>query len=174
MNIEQVFTQEHIEYFKKHKNEITSELLEQLRQHGNEGKQIALDILDTEKSEDNYYLDAFGGKISFLGDRNLKKAYTSMKLEKIHIDEIKRCSEDLKYFMDNYIKIRTKKGYDFAELRDYQQRFLDVLNSDAESIVAMLGRQCCDGDTKIRIKDGDSERDMSLEELFEEAENDNS
>lgn len=141
MNIEQVFTQEHIEYFKKHKNEITSELLEQLRQHGNEGKQIALDILDTEKSEDNYYLDAFGGKISFLGDRNLKKAYTSMKLEKIHIDEIKRCSEDLKYFMDNYIKIRTKKGYDFAELRDYQQRFLDVLNSDAESIVAMLGRQ---------------------------------
>lgn len=141
MDINQVFTPEIIEYYKTNKSEITKELLDQLRNSGNEGKQIALDILDTEKSEDNYYLDAFGNKISFLGDRNLKKAFTQMKLSQIHIDEIKRCSEDLNYFMDNYIKIRTKKGYDFAELRSYQQRFLDVLNSDSESIVAMLGRQ---------------------------------
>lgn len=141
MDIKEIFKPEIIEYYKTNKSEITKELLDQLRNSGNEGKQIALDILDTEKSEDNYYLDAFGNKISFLGDRNLKKAFTQMKLSQIHIDEIKRCSEDLNYFMDNYIKIRTKKGYDFAELRDYQQRFLDVLNSDSESIVAMLGRQ---------------------------------
>lgn len=141
MDIKEIFKPEIIEYYKTNKSGITKELLDQLRNSGNEGKQIALDILDTEKSEDNYYLDAFGNKISFLGDRNLKKAFTQMKLSPIHIDEIKRCSEDLNYFMDNYIKIRTKKGYDFAELRSYQQRFLDVLNSDSESIVAMLGRQ---------------------------------
>lgn len=164
MDINQVFTSEIIEYYKTNKSEITKELLDQLRNSGNEGKQIALDILDTEKSEDNYYLDAFGNKISFLGDRNLKKAFTQMKLSPIHIEEIKRCSEDLNYFMDNYIKIRTKKGYDFAELRDYQQRFLDVLNSDSESIVAMLGRQCISGETLITLETAK----VSIEMLFQE------
>lgn len=141
MDLKEIFTPERIEYFKTHKNEITFELLQNLRRQGNEGKQIALDILDTEMSPDNYYLDAFGKKIFFMGDRNLKRAYTSMNLSPIHIEEIKRCSNDLKYFMDNYIKIRTKKGYNFPELRQYQQKFIDVLNSDYESIVAMLGRQ---------------------------------
>lgn len=139
--IKEVFTPEIISYYNTHKNEITAELLEKLRSSGNEGKQIALDILDTEKSGDNYYLDAYGNKIFFMGDRNLKKAYTPMKLEQIHIDEIKKCSEDINYFMYNYIKIRTKKGYNFPELRSYQKEFLKVLNSDAESILAMLGRQ---------------------------------
>ena len=164
MDIKEIFKPEIIEYYKTNKSEITKELLDQLRNSGNEGKQIALDILDTEKSEDNYYLDAFGNKISFLGDRNLKKAFTQMKLSQIHIDEIKRCSEDLNYFMDNYIKIRTKKGYDFAELRSYQQRFLDVLNSDSESIVAMLGRQCISGETLITLETAKA----SIETLFQE------
>lgn len=141
MDIKKVFTPDVIQYYKNNKSEITKELLDQLRSNGNEGKQIALDILDTEMSPDNYYLDAFGKKIFFMGDRNLKRAYTSMRLAPIHIEEIKRCSVDLKYFMDNYIKIRTKKGYNFPELRAYQQRFIDVLNSEYESIVAMLGRQ---------------------------------
>ena len=164
MDIKEIFKPEIIEYYKTNKSEITKELLDQLRNSGNEGKQIALDILDTEKSEDNYYLDAFGNKISFLGDRNLKKAFTQMKLSQIHIDEIKRCSENLNYFMDNYIKIRTKKGYDFAELRSYQQRFLDVLNSDSESIVAMLGRQCISGETLITLETSE----VSIETLFQE------
>ena len=171
MDIKEIFKPEIIEYYKTNKSEITKELLDQLRNSGNEGKQIALDILDTEKSEDNYYLDAFGNKISFLGDRNLKKAFTQMKLSQIHIDEIKRCSEDLNYFMDNYIKIRTKKGYDFAELRSYQQRFLDVLNSDSESIVAMLGRQCISGETLITLEtakvSGETAK-VSIETLFQE------
>lgn len=171
MDIKEIFKPEIIEYYKTNKSEITKELLDQLRNSGNEGKQIALDILDTEKSEDNYYLDAFGNKISFLGDRNLKKAFTQMKLSQIHIDEIKRCSENLNYFMDNYIKIRTKKGYDFAELRSYQQRFLDVLNSDSESIVAMLGRQCISGETLITLEtakvSGETAK-ASIEMLFQE------
>ena len=140
-NLQEVFTPELIEYYKTNKNLITSDLLAKLREFGNDGKQLALDILETEKSEDNYYLDAFGKKISFEGDRNLKPAFTQMKLSPIHIEEIEKCSKDLNYFMDNYIKIRTKKGYNFPELRGYQKRFIDILNSDSETVVGLLGRQ---------------------------------
>lgn len=171
--LQEVFTPELIEYYKTNKNLITSDLLAKLREFGNDGKQLALDILETEKSEDNYYLDAFGKKISFEGDRNLKPAFTQMKLSPIHIEEIEKCSKDLNYFMDNYIKIRTKKGYNFPELRGYQKRFIDILNSDSETVVGLLGRQCCDGKTKIKIKDENSEREITLEELFNEAEAEN-
>lgn len=139
--LQEVFTPELIEYYKTNKNLITSDLLTKLREFGNDGKQLALDILETEKSEDNYYLDAFGKKISFEGDRNLKPAFTQMKLSPIHIEEIEKCSKDLNYFMDNYIKIRTKKGYNFPELRGYQKRFISILNSDSETVVGLLGRQ---------------------------------
>lgn len=140
-NLQEIFTPELIEYYKTNKNLITSDLLAKLREFGNDGKQLALDILETEKSEDNYYLDAFGKKISFEGDRNLKPAFTQMKLSPIHIEEIEKCSKDLNYFMDNYIKIRTKKGYNFPELRSYQKRFIGILNSDSETVVGLLGRQ---------------------------------
>lgn len=150
--LQEVFTPETIEHYKNNKHLITTELLDTLREFGNEGKELALEILDTEKSEDNYYLDAFGKKISFEGDRSLKPSFTQMKLSPIHFQEIERCSKDLNYFMNNYIKIRTKKGYNFPELRNYQKRFIDVLNSDCESIVGMMGRQCCDGKTKVDLE----------------------
>ena len=92
-NIEDIFDSKLIEYYKTNKNEITSELLQTLRSKGNLGKQIALDILDTEKTKDNYYVDSYDNKISFDGDRELKKSFTPMSLSKIHLDEIKKCSD---------------------------------------------------------------------------------
>lgn len=140
--LKEIFTANTINHYKNNKGLITSELLETLRSYGNEGKQIALDILDTEKSEDNYYLDAYGEKISYMGDRNLKKAYTEMKLSPIHIEELKRCKEDLYYFKDNYVKIRTKDGVNFPETRPYQIKFLDsILDEESEGTVSLQGRQ---------------------------------
>lgn len=140
--LKRVFTPELIENLKNNKDLITFELLEQLRSMGNTGKQIALDILDTEKSSDGFYLDAHGNPISFDGNRRLKKAFTEMSLSKIHIDEIKRCASDLNYFMDNYVKIRTKNGVNFPELRKYQKEFLEVINKDEnESIASLQPRQ---------------------------------
>lgn len=140
--LKEIFTTDTINHYKNNKGLITSELLEILRSYGNEGKQIALDILDTEKSEDNYYLDAYGEKISYMGDRNLKKAYTEMKLSPIHIEELKRCKEDLYYFKDNYVKIRTKDGVNFPETRSYQIEFLDsILDEESEGTVSLQGRQ---------------------------------
>lgn len=140
-DIRSIFTEETIEYYKNHKDEITSELLSTLRMHGNEGKQIALDILDTEMDDDSYYLDSFKQRICFRGKRDIKCAYTKMSLSPIHIEEIKKCSESLEYFKNNYVKIRTKDGINFPELRKYQDDFLKVLDSDAEKIVSLQPRQ---------------------------------
>ncbi len=139
--LKDIFTPEVIQHYKTNKNLITSELLAELRSHGNEGKDIALEILDTEKSEDNFYLDAFGEKISNNGNRDQKKAFTQMKLSKIHLEEIERCKNDLMYFKDNYVKILTKSGYTFPETRPYQVEFLKDMDGDDENIVSLQGRQ---------------------------------
>lgn len=139
--LKDIFTPEVIQHYKANKNLITSELLAELRSHGNEGKDIALEILDTEKSEDNFYLDAFGEKISNNGNRDQKKAFTQMKLSKIHLEEIEKCKNDLMYFKDNYVKILTKSGYTFPETRPYQVEFLKDMDGDDENIVSLQGRQ---------------------------------
>lgn len=159
-----IFTDSVIEHYKNNKQLITYELLQKLRSYGNEGKQIALEILDTEKTPDNYYVDAYGEKIAFLGDREIKRPFTKMKLAQIHIDELKRCAEDLNYFRENYVKIRTKDGINFPEMRTYQQGFLDALTSDYETIVSLQPRQCCSGDTKVNVDNCE----MSIEDLFNE------
>lgn len=140
-DLKKIFTDSVIEQYKNNKQLITYELLQKLRSYGNEGKQIALEILDTEKTLDNYYIDAYGEKITFLGDREIKRPFTKMKLAQIHIDELKRCAEDLNYFRENYVKIRTKDGINFPEMRSYQQGFLDALTSDYETIVSLQPRQ---------------------------------
>ena len=142
MDINSIFTEEVINHYKANKNLITSELLDKLRSFGERGKDIALEILDTEKSNDNYYLDAFGEKISNNGNRNQKKAFTQMKLSKIHLIEIEKCKNDLMYFKDNYVKILTKSGYSFPETRPYQEEFLkDMIDDSYENIVSLQGRQ---------------------------------
>lgn len=136
-----IFTKKHIEYYKNNKTEITTELLDTIRSYGNEGKKIAIEILDFEKDSEQYYLDAFGNRISFNGNRRLKKPFTKLDLFPIHLEELKRCSESIHYYKDNYVKIRTKSGVDFPEMRTYQNDFISLLNSDDESIVGLMGRQ---------------------------------
>lgn len=130
-----------IEYVKEHKELITKEILDELRKT-KEGKHIALEILDLPKDEEQYYLDAFGNRISNNGNRMIKKPFTKINLASIHIDEIKRCFESLDYFKSNYVQIKTPKtGVNFPDLRPYQDKFLEVLKSDKESIVSLQGRQ---------------------------------
>jgi len=135
-----VFTPEVIEHLKNNKEEITQELLDKLRTHGNEGKQLALDILDTVKDEAEYYLDSFGDRMFFNGNRRLKTEFRKLDLCDIHIQEMKRCSEDSNYFKDNYVKIRTKSGVNFPDLREYQNRVLSTI-IEKESIVSLAPRQ---------------------------------
>ena len=141
-NLKDIFTKEHIKYFKNNKHEITQELLETLRAYGNEGKHIALEILDLETDNESYYLDSYGHRISYNGNRRLKKPFTKLDLYPIHIEELEKCSNDVHYFKDNYVKIKTPKGVDFPDLRDYQDNFIDVLKDDLlEDVVSLQPRQ---------------------------------
>lgn len=152
MSLKDIFTPEIIKYFKEHKEEITSELLQELRSYGNEGKQLCLDILDTVMDEEEYHLDAFGKRITFDGNRALKSPMTKMNLSPIHIEEIQRCSQDLEYFKDNYVKIKTRSGVNFPDLREYQNEFIKILTNDEnESVVAMMPRQCITAGTMIDV-----------------------
>lgn len=141
VELEQIFTDKIIQYYKNNKHEITSDLLETLRTYGNYGKSIALDILDFEKDSEQYYLDSFRNRISFNGNRRVKKPFTKLDLSPIHIEELKRCSEDIHYYKDNYVKIRTKSGVNFPELRIYQNEFIETLSNGGENIIGLMGRQ---------------------------------
>lgn len=96
--------------------------------------------LELRKDNEDYYLDAYGKRISFKGVRTLKKAYTKLPLTKAHIEEIVKCAQDFEYFRDNYCIILTKKGYDFVEPRDYQKRLCDDL-VNFKRIIALWSRQ---------------------------------
>ena len=131
-----------INQLKENKSLITFELLEALRAKGNEGKQICLDILDTKKDEEDYYLDAFGGRITYKSERDLKKAFTRMNLDQIHIDEIKRCASDFNYFRSNYLKIKTPtSGISFPDFRPYQDEFIEHILNPYEKLISLQPRQ---------------------------------
>lgn len=167
--LKEIFTPQVIEFFKKNKNKITQELLTQIRIYGNEGKELALEILDFEKDSEQYYLDAHGNRMSFNGNRKLKKAFNKLSLSKIHVDELKKCQNDIHYFKDNYIKIKTKSGVNFPDTRDYQDDFLNVLtDEDEENIVTLQGRQCCSKGTAVDILNNTKKEIKTFEELFNE------
>jgi len=166
MGIE-IFTKEVINHYCNNKDLITEELLSSLRAYGNEGKKIALEILDLEKDDEAYYLDAFGNRMSANGNRMLKKPFTKLPLSPIHIEEIKKCHEDIHYYKDNYVKIVTKSGINFPELRDYQSEFLDVIE-DNESVAGLLPRQCCTKDTVLNISYNNRRYSTTFEDLFYE------
>nr|DAM38268.1 MAG TPA: large terminase protein [Caudoviricetes sp.] len=137
-----IFPPELVEYYKQNKNLITEELLDTLRTYGNDGKALALEILDTPMDDEKYHLDAFGNRIFFNGNRQLKRPFTKMPIAKIHEIEIKKCADDIYYFMNNYIRITTPKGLNFPELREYQREFIYVINKkENEKIISLQPRQ---------------------------------
>ena len=142
MSLSQIIDATTIEQLRNNKSSITSDLLEALRAHGNDGKQIALDILDLAKDNEQYYLDAFGNRMSFNGNRRLKKAFTKLDLSDIHKTELAKCANDIHYFKDNYVKIKTKQGVNFPDLRSYQDDFINgIIPDENEDNLGLMGRQ---------------------------------
>lgn len=160
-----MLTKSEITYFKNHKSEITPELLDVLRTT-NEGKLQALEILETPKNDENFYIDAYGNPISYNGDRALKKAFTQLELSKIHEIEIEKCMNDIFYFLDFYVRILTPKGVDFPEVRQYQRDFLNVISPiENENIIATMPRQCISKDCKVKVNNVET----TIEDLFNES-----
>jgi hypothetical protein len=96
--------------------------------------------LDLPRDNEDYYLDAYGHRISFKGIRTLKRAYTKLPLTRRHVEEIVKCAQDFEYFRDNYCIILTKTGYGHVEQRDYQKRLCDDLINH-HRIIGLWSRQ---------------------------------
>lgn len=142
MSLSQIIDKKTIDYLTNNKSEITVDLLTALREHGNNGKQIAIDILDLKKDNEQYYLDAFGNRMSFNGNRRLKKSFTKIDISEIHKLEIAKCADDIHYFKDNYVKIKTKQGVNFPDLRSYQDNFINsIIPDENEDNLGLMGRQ---------------------------------
>lgn len=135
-----ILSADQIKVLKENKNLITSEILDELRKT-KEGKSVALEILDIEKDSEDYYLDAFGGRIAFNGNRQIKPFHTKINLSDIHIQEIKKCSEDIDYFKNNYVQFRTKSGIGFPDHREYQEKFIHSLNDENDQYLVVFPRQ---------------------------------
>ena len=135
-----ILSNEQIELLKNNKNLITEELLDELRKT-KEGKSVALQILDIPKDDEDYYLDAFGSRISFDGNRQIKPCYTKIQLTDIQIKEIQKCSEDIDYFKANYVQFKTKSGIGFPDHRKYQDDFIHALNDENDQYVVVFPRQ---------------------------------
>lgn len=87
-------------------------------------KNMIIYLLETEKDEEGYYLDSFSKRITYNGIKTLKRENVQTNWTPLQRSEYIKCSADFEYFFFNYCKIMTKKGYNFPEIREYQERMI--------------------------------------------------
>jgi len=77
----------------------------------------------------------------YLGNPNLKKAHTASRFTKKQIQEVVKCLESPKYFIENYLKIVTiDKGLVPFEMYDFQRKMVDTFH-DNRFTICKLPRQ---------------------------------
>lgn len=79
----------------------------------------------------DFEFDIYNNKIAFDNNETLKPANCILPYTQEHIDELKRCKNDIIYFAENYIKIvHIDHGLIPIQLRDYQKKaLLAMLNN---------------------------------------------
>ena len=71
----------------------------------------------------------------YLGNPNLKKAHTPSRFTKKQIQEVLKCLESPKYFIENYLKIVTiDKGLVPFEMYDFQREMVDTFHENRFTI----------------------------------------
>ncbi len=77
----------------------------------------------------------------YLGNPNLKKAHTSSRFTKKQIQEVMKCLESPKYFIEEYLKIVTiDKGLVPFQMYDFQRKMVDTFH-DNRFTICKLPRQ---------------------------------
>jgi len=77
----------------------------------------------------------------YLGNPNLKKAHTPSRFTKKQIEEVMKCLENPKYFIEQYLKIVTiDKGLVPFEMYDFQRKMVDTFH-DNRFTICKLPRQ---------------------------------
>ena len=71
----------------------------------------------------------------YLGNPNLKKAHTKSRFTKKQVEEVMKCMDDPKYFIENYLKIVTiDKGLVPFEMYDFQREMVDKFHENRFTI----------------------------------------
>jgi len=71
----------------------------------------------------------------YLGNPNLKKAFTKQRFTKKQIEEVVKCMDDPKYFIEKYLKIVTlDKGLVPFTMYDFQRKMVDIFHNHRFSI----------------------------------------
>ena len=77
----------------------------------------------------------------YLGNPNLKKAHTKSRFTPAQVDEVMKCLEDPKYFIERYLKIVSiDKGLIPFEMYDFQRKMVDTFH-DNRFTICKLPRQ---------------------------------
>ena len=77
----------------------------------------------------------------YLGNPNLKKAHTKSRFTPTQVDEVMKCLEDPKYFIENYLKIVSiDTGLIPFEMYDFQRKMVDTFH-DNRFTICKLPRQ---------------------------------
>ena len=71
----------------------------------------------------------------YLGNPNLKKAFTKQRFTKKQVQEVVKCMSDPKYFIETYLKIVTlDKGLVPFTMYDFQRKMVDIFHNNRFSI----------------------------------------
>lgn len=93
------------------------------------------------KHDSGFFLDIDNRKIHYDNNPMLSTVGTKLALTKEHILELKKCSEDYIYFIENYIKISTlDEGEQYPTLRKYQKNIIQQYTKERFNLF-MAGRQ---------------------------------
>lgn len=89
------------------------------------------------------------------GNDLLKRTGVQIQWTPEMVNEYTHCATDIKYFIENYIKIITlDDGKTKFILRDYQENIIDTFEQE-QRVILMLPRQsgkCCSPDTSVRLR----------------------
>src|ERR1017187_9180158 len=92
--------------------------------------------------------------IGYLGNPFIKGRGVSIEWTPELIKEYQKCSEDVVYFTETYIKIITEDGLVPFILRDYQREMILSFKDNRFNISCMARQsgKCCDINTPIKIR----------------------
>lgn len=80
--------------------------------------------------------DELKEEIAYKSNINLKRANAPLEFEEWQIEEIKKCSEDIVYFAENYVKV-VHPDYGFIPFTpyDYQRELIEILQNNKRAVI---------------------------------------
>lgn len=110
--------------------------------------------------------------LCYMNNELLKAHGVSLPMTQEQIDEITRVSNDILYFVKNYVKIMTLgKGVQYFALHDYQEEWIEACQNN-RFVMGKWSRQsgkCVSPETTIRVRNKQTgeEKTVTIKDFFD-------